>query len=61
MATQKEQWEISIINLLTKTLSIFDFIECFTTTFLRAHSWLNWVDEDPLNIKLSLKKPLVSL
>ena len=21
----------------------FDFIECFTTTFLRAHSWLNWV------------------
>ena len=25
---------------------IFYFIECFTTTFLRAHSWLNWVDED---------------
>ena len=24
----------------------FFFIECFTTTFLRAHSWLNWVDED---------------
>ena len=24
----------------------FDFIECFTTTFLRAHSWLNWVNED---------------
>ena len=24
----------------------FYFIECFTTTFLRAHSWLNWVDED---------------
>ena len=24
----------------------YDFIECFTTTFLRAHSWLNWVDED---------------
>ena len=22
------------------------FIECFTTTFLRTHSWLNWVDED---------------
>ena len=21
----------------------FDCIECFTTTFLRAHSWLNWV------------------
>ena len=25
-------------------LILFDFIECFTTTFLRAHSWLNWVD-----------------
>ena len=24
----------------------FDFIEYFTTTFLRVHSWLNWVDED---------------
>ena len=24
--------------------SVFDFIECFTTTFLRAHSWLNWVE-----------------
>ena len=22
---------------------LFDFIECFTTTFLRAHSWLHWV------------------
>ena len=35
----------------TRTLSLlckvdFDFIECFTTTFLRAHSWLNWVNED---------------
>ena len=25
---------------------VFDFIECFTTIFLHAHSWLNWVDED---------------
>ena len=23
---------------------IFDFIEYFTTAFLRAHSWLNWVE-----------------
>ena len=22
----------------------FDLIECFTTTFLRTHSWLNWVE-----------------
>ena len=26
--------------------SIWFFIESFTTTFLCAHSWLNWVDED---------------
>ena len=26
-----------------RVLHGFDFIECFTTTFLRAHSWLNWV------------------
>ena len=35
--------------LNTKILNaspMLDFIECFTTTFLRAHSWLNWVDED---------------
>ena len=25
---------------------LFDLIECFTTTFLRAHRWLNWVDDD---------------
>ena len=30
----------------------FDFTECFTTTFLRAHSWLNWVDdEDEVGLK----------
>ena len=29
----------------------FYFIECFTTTFLRAHSWLNWVDEDEVGLK----------
>ena len=27
----------------------FDFIECFTTTFLRAHSWLNWVGNSEWN------------
>ena len=36
---------------LTKTLDTskrlhrFDFIECFLTTFLHAHSWLNWVND----------------
>ena len=35
----------SIEKLKSRRLG-FDFIECFTTTFLRAHSWLNWVDED---------------
>ena len=29
----------------------FDFIECFTTTFLRAHSWLNWVVGAPKELK----------
>ena len=32
--------------ITTYNIFFFDFIECFTTTFLRAHSWLNWVDED---------------
>ena len=30
---------------------VCDFIECLTTTFLRAHSWLNWVDEDEVGLK----------
>ena len=34
-------WPLQVIYLIW-----FDFIECFTTTFLRAHSWLNRVDED---------------
>ena len=35
---------------LTKfwVLFFYFFIECFTTTFLRAHSWLNWVDDQVL-------------
>ena len=35
---------------------LFDFIECFTTTFLRAHSWLNWVDEDDDEDEVGLKE-----
>ena len=37
-------------------LTEFDFIECFTTTFLRAHSWLNWVDEDDDEDEVGLKE-----
>ena len=33
-----------------------DVIECFTTTFLRAHSWLNWVDEDDDEDEIGLKE-----
>ena len=33
-----------------------DFIECFTTTFLRAHSWLKWVDEDDDEDEVGLKE-----
>ena len=32
------------------------FIECFTTTFLRTHSWLNWVDEDDDEDEVGLKE-----
>ena len=34
----------------------FDFFECFMTTFLRAHSWLNWVDEDDDEDEVGLKE-----
>ena len=34
----------------------FDFIGCFTTTFLRAHSWLNWVYEDDDEDEVGLKE-----
>ena len=34
----------------------FDFNECFMTTFLRAHSWLNWVDEDDDEDEVGLKE-----
>ena len=34
----------------------FDFIECFTTTLVRAHSWLNWVDEDDDEDEVGLKE-----
>ena len=35
---------------------VIRFIECFTTTFLRAHSWLNWVDEDDDEDEVGLKE-----
>ena len=41
------------LNLL---ISMFDCIECFKTTFLRAHSWLNWVDEDDDEDEVGLKE-----
>ena len=34
----------------------FDFIESFTTTFLCAHSWLNWVNEDDDEDEVGLKE-----
>ena len=33
-------------NNIHRYFTTCTFIECFMTTFLRAHSWLNWVDED---------------
>ena len=34
----------------------FDCIECFTTTFLHTHSWLNWVNEDDDEDEVGLKE-----
>ena len=34
----------------------FDFIEFFTTTFLLAHTWLNWADEDDDDDEVGLKE-----
>ena len=34
----------------------FDFIEYFITTFLHAHSWLNWVDVDDDEDEVGLKE-----
>ena len=44
------------IQAVAHELDDFDFIECFTTTFLRAHSWLNWVDEDDDEDEVGLKE-----
>ena len=37
-------------------MNMFLFIECFTTTFLHTHSWLNWVDEDDDEDEVGLKE-----
>ena len=39
-----------------KVFEPFDFFECFTTTFLRAQYWLNWVDEDDDEDEVGLKE-----
>ena len=33
----------------------FDLIECFMTTLLHTHSWLNWVDDDDDEVGLKEK------
>ena len=47
------KWEVVSPN---NRYSFFDFIECFTITFLRAHSWLNCVDEDDDEDEVGLKE-----
>ena len=49
-------WMVGFLLILTMVMNDFDFIECFTTTFLRAHSWLNWVDEDDDEDEVGLKE-----
>ena len=46
----------AILDLSKMAATDFDFIECFTTTFLRAHSRLNWVDEDDDEDEIGLKE-----
>ena len=48
-------WYITV-NVTYGGILWYDFIECFTTTFLRAHSWLNWVDEDDDEDEVGLKE-----
>ena len=50
---KEKQWNMFFI---CDFILILDFIECFTTTFLRAHSWLNWVDEDDDEDEVGLKE-----
>ena len=60
METQRSFLWKEINGNLYCTLEIgfdfLDFIECFTTTFLHAHSWLNWVDEDDDEDEVGLKE-----
>ena len=37
--------QINLISFFQINLDL-DVIECFMTTFLHTHSWLNWGDED---------------
>ena len=51
LSALRQEWPALVVSRMTwHQLELeqmrHDFIECFTTTFLRAHSWLNWVDED---------------
>ena len=48
--------DVEKLSWRQKVHQVFDFIECFTTTFLRAHSWLNWVDEDDDEDEVGLKE-----
>ena len=45
-------WRVSVIY----NIIFYLFIECFTTTFLRTHSWLNWLDEDDDEDDVGLKE-----
>ena len=53
-------WHLSLfichINVTGFTGPLVGFIECFMTTFLRAHSWLKWVDEDDDGDEVGLKE-----
>ena len=47
---------VTQVSAIQAVIVRFDFIECFTTTFLCAHSWLNWVGEDDDEDEVGLKE-----
>ena len=53
---QQNSTQRFMFQLLLFIMFVLCFIECFTTTFLPTHSWLNWVDEDYDEDEVGLKE-----
>ena len=51
---------IYLLNMQVRIKQYSD-IECFTTTFLRAHSWLNWVGSHEQRDLINFTNPISQL